>query len=182
MQTLTIDTGIREYRVNNRGVLRFNPADPNLYHRFFAAGAQLDALDKEANAALQKAAESSGNEEETSAECLRILRSYDEKIKRLLGEIFGAENDFDTILEGVSLAGVGANGKRVVQNLLDALTPILQQGAQQHLAEVTAQARAEAAAHRAARGADTTAGSAAEPPAARQPSAPGSANPAPATP
>ena len=34
---LNIDTGVEEFRVNGRGVLRFNPADPNLYHRFFAA-------------------------------------------------------------------------------------------------------------------------------------------------
>ena len=31
---LNIDTGVEEFRVNGRGVLRFNPADPNLYHRF----------------------------------------------------------------------------------------------------------------------------------------------------
>ena len=35
---LNIDTGVEEFRVNGRGVLRFNPADPNLYHRFFALG------------------------------------------------------------------------------------------------------------------------------------------------
>ena len=28
---LNIDTGVEEFRVNGRGVLRFNPADPNLY-------------------------------------------------------------------------------------------------------------------------------------------------------
>ena len=31
---LNIDTGVEEFSVNGRGVLRFNPADPNLYHRF----------------------------------------------------------------------------------------------------------------------------------------------------
>ena len=50
MQNLTIDTGMQEFCVNGRGVLRFNPADPNLYHRFFALGAQLDALDAELTA------------------------------------------------------------------------------------------------------------------------------------
>ena len=51
----------------------------------------------------------------------------------MLGEIFGAENDFDAILNGVNLAGVGANGRRVVQNLLEALTPILREGAERRL-------------------------------------------------
>ena len=56
-----------------------------------------------------------------------------------------------SVLEGVNLAGTGANGKRVVQNLLDALTPILQEGAAQHLQTTAANARAEADAARAAR-------------------------------
>ena len=34
MQNLAIDTGMKEYLINNRAVLRFNPGDPNLYHRF----------------------------------------------------------------------------------------------------------------------------------------------------
>lgn len=150
MKNLTIDTGVQEYRVNGRGVLRFNPGDPNLYHRFFAAGPQLDALDSELNARLL--ALPHDDDPARAAQGLALLREYDGKIKALLGEIFGPENDFDAALEGVNLAGTGANGKRVVQNLLDALTPILQQGAAQHLHRKTDEARAEAAAARAARG------------------------------
>ena len=47
MKTLNIDTGVEEFSVNGRGVLRFNPGDPNLYHRFFALGRDLAALDGE---------------------------------------------------------------------------------------------------------------------------------------
>ena len=146
---LNIDTGVEEFRVNERGVLRFNPADPNLYHRFFAAGDTLDGYD----AALTKAlAALDGDEQQRAAAGLALLNEYDGKIKKLLTGIFGAENDFDAILGGVNLAGVGANGKRVVQNLLDALTPILQEGAARHLKSTAAAARAEADAARAARG------------------------------
>ena len=110
---LNIDTGVEGFRVNGRGVLRFNPADPNLYHRFFAAGAELDSYD----AALTKAlAALDGDEQQRAAAGLALLNEYDGKIKKLLTGIFGAENDFDAILGGVNLAGVGANGKRVVQN------------------------------------------------------------------
>ena len=127
---LNIDTGVEEFRVNGRGVLRFNPADPNLYHRFFAAGAELDGYD----AALTKAlAALDGDEQQRAAAGLALLNEYDGKIKKLLTGIFGAENDFDAILGGVNLAGVGANGKRVVQNLLEALTPILREGAERRL-------------------------------------------------
>ena len=124
MQNLAIDTGMKEYLINNRAVLRFNPGDPNLYHRFFAAAPQLDTLDAELT----------------------------EKLKALPAEPDPARAEQGLALEGVNLAGTGANGKRVVQNLLDALTPILQDGAAQHLQSTAAAARAEADAARAARG------------------------------
>lgn len=111
---LNIDTGVEEFSVNGRGVLRFNPADPNLYHRFFAAGKTLERYDAELTAALGQLG---GDEQQRAAAGLALLQDYDGRIKRLLGEIFGAENDFDAILNGVNLAGVGANGRRVVQNL-----------------------------------------------------------------
>lgn len=127
---LNIDTGVEEFSVNGRGVLRFNPADPNLYHRFFAAGKTLERYDAELTAALGQLG---GDEQQRAAAGLALLQDYDGRIKRLLGEIFGAGNDFDAILNGVNLAGVGANGRRVVQNLLEALTPILREGAERRL-------------------------------------------------
>ena len=150
MRTLHIDTGVEKFSVNGRGVLRFNPADPNLYHRFFAAGATLEKYDAALTEALQNVA---GDEKARAAAGLALLNEYDGKIKKLLTEIFGAENDFDAILGGVNLAGVGANGKRVVQNLLEALTPILRAGAERRLNALADEAAAQADADRAARGA-----------------------------
>ena len=92
--------------------------------------------------------------QQRAAAGLALLQDYDGRIKRLLGEIFGAENDFDAILNGVNLAGVGANGRRVVQNLLEALTPILREGAERHLHAAADAAEAAAQAARAARGAE----------------------------
>lgn len=149
MKQLTIDTGVEEFCINGRGVLRFNPADPNLYHRFFDAGRNLEALDREL--AEKTAALPEGTDEAAEAG-LALLAEYDRRIKALLGEIFGPENDFDAALGGINLAGVAANGKRVVQNLLEALTPILQEGARRHLAAQADAAVAEADAARAARG------------------------------
>lgn len=150
MRQLNIDTGVEEFCVNGRGVLRFNPADPNLYHRFFDAGRELEALDKELD---RRAAELPDGPEGAEAG-LALLADYDGRIKALLGGVFGPENDFDAALGGVNLAGAAANGKRVVQNLLEALTPILQQGARRHLEARAAAAEAGAAAARAARGAE----------------------------
>lgn len=131
MQELTIDAGVREFTVNGRGVLRFNPGDPNLYHRFFTAREPLTALDAELTAALRALQELDGlSDEARTARALDLLADYDSRIKTVLGDIFGPANDFDAVLEGVNLAAVAANGQRVVQNLLEALAPLLEEGAQ----------------------------------------------------
>ena len=126
MKQLSIDTGVEEFCINGKGVLRFNPSDPNLYHRFFALGPELAALDRELG---EKSAALPAEDAQAG---FALLADYDARIKALLGEVFGPENDFDKALGGVNLAGVAANGHRVVQNLLETLTPILQEGARRH--------------------------------------------------
>lgn len=90
--------------------------------------------------------------EEDGGASLELLAEYDRRIKALLNRVFGAPNDFDALLDGVNLAGVGTNGRRVVENLLDALTPVLQEGAQRTVQATAADAVAAADAARAARG------------------------------
>lgn len=147
MHKLLVDTGVEEFEVNGRGVLRFNPGDPNIYHRFFAAREELAALDEELT---RRTAELSP--ERDAGTSLDLLADYDRRIKALLNRVFGAPNDFDALLDGVNLAGVGSNGRRVVENLLEALTPVLQAGAQRTVQATAAGAVAEADAARAARG------------------------------
>lgn len=151
MKQLNIDTGVEEFSVNGKGVLRFNPGDPNLYHRFFALGQDLADLDAELESRLADLPDA-GDDTRRTAGALFLLAEYDKRIKALLTGIFGPENDFDALLEGVNLAGVGGNGQRVVQNLLEALTPILQEGARRHLEAQAREAEAAADRARAARG------------------------------
>lgn len=152
MQHLTIDTGVQEYSVNGRGVLRFNPGDPNLYHRFFAAGEPLARLDDELNRALAEVEQNTGlTENARAAMALELLAQCDAKLKALLGDIFGPENDIDAAVEGVNLAALSTNGKRVVQNLLEALAPILREGARRNVTARADAAVARADADRAAR-------------------------------
>ena len=89
MRQLNIDTGVEEFCVNGRGVLRFNPADPNLYHRFFDAGRELEALDKE----LDRRAAQLPDGPEGAEAGLALLADYDGRIKALLGGVFGPEKD-----------------------------------------------------------------------------------------
>lgn len=50
-------------------------------------------------------------------------------MKQLLNWIFGGDNDFHKLLDGVNLLAVADNGERVITNLLQALEPVLLEGA-----------------------------------------------------
>ena len=120
MEKIQFDSGIRSYRINGAGVLRFNPGDPNLYSRFLEAVEQLKAVEGE----LTQQAESAQGEE-----IVKLMTKADEKMKGILGWVFGSENDFQKILNGVNLLAVADNGQRVVTNFFEALEPVLVEGA-----------------------------------------------------
>lgn len=150
MHKIQVDTGVEEFEVNGRGVLRFNPGDPNLYHRFFDVREQLTALQDELTRRTAELEHNPDPDGRAAAE-LVLLAEYDRRIKAMLGSVFGAGNDFDALLDGVNLAGLGRNGRPVVQNLLDALAPVLQQGAQATVQATAREAVREADTARAAR-------------------------------
>lgn len=118
METLTLDLGIREYRLGS-GVLRFNPADPNVYQRFLQAARNIAALERE----LTASAETSGEE------LIALLSRLDGQIKQELTAVFGGDNDLEACLSGVNVLAVGSNGERIITNLFAALEPILTEGA-----------------------------------------------------
>lgn len=137
MEKLQFDDGIQSFRINGGGVLRFNPADPNVYARFLEGEEKLLALEKELSGAAD------------GAEAVERLRQVDSRMKQVLNHIFGPENDFETLLKGVNLLAVASNGQRVVANLFAALEPIITQGAQRCAKEQTALAVEKARARRA---------------------------------
>ncbi len=117
MKKLSLDCGVQSYQVG-QGVLRFNPADPNVYARF------LDALDK--LTALEKELVCSGDGQAV----IECLRKADIQVKGILQEVFPG-NDMEQIFGGVNLLAVGSNGERVITNFVAALEPVLTQGARQ---------------------------------------------------
>ena len=125
MVELTLDTGVREYRIVGGGVLRFHPADPNLYARFLQAEEKLRKIEKE----MLK-----GGDEDA----LTRLCKADKAIKKLLSWVFGEENDFHKALNGVNLLSLGGNGKLLAENLFDALGEILTEGAERFAADQVA--------------------------------------------
>ncbi len=124
MEKIIFDSGVKSYKVGGGGLLRFNPGDPNVYARFLEAGEKLDGVEK------SLVEEAKGLKEADGAGVVQLLQKADREMKQILGWIFGQENDFDKILSGVNLLAVAENGERVVTNLLNALQPILVDGAE----------------------------------------------------
>lgn len=119
MEKLKFDSGIKCYRLGS-GVLRCNPTDPNLYARFLQALQEVTAMEEELTA---QAKDVSGEG------VIRLLSDADARIKDILNRVFGLDNDFSKILEGVNLMAVGSNGERLITNLFAALEPVLTEGA-----------------------------------------------------
>ena len=134
MEKIQFDAGQRAYRINGSGILRFNPGDPNLYARFLEAVEKL----KEAEAELMEQAK-----EVQGADIVKLLTRADEKMKGILNWVFGADNDFHKLLNGVNLLAVADNGERVVTNLFAALEPVLVEGAKRCASDVAAEVKAK---------------------------------------
>ena len=124
MEKISFDSGIKSYKINGAGVLRFNPGDPNVYARFLEAADKLQTVE----AAL--AEEAKQLPQADGAAVVQLLNRADREMKGILAWVFGEGNDFDKILNGVNLLAVADNGQRVVTNLLEALQPVLVEGAE----------------------------------------------------
>lgn len=147
MEKIIFDSGVKEYEINNNGVLRFNPSDPNVYARFFDAAEQIKEIEKD----LIEKGKALANDEENGEAAVRFMQEADKKVKELLNRVFGAGNDFNKLLGGVNLLAVAINGERVVTNLMQALVPIIEDGAKKCADQRVGDAVALAQKNRAAR-------------------------------
>ena len=131
MEKIVFDNGTKEYEINNNGVLRFNPSDPNVYARFYDAAEQIQQIEKDLIVKGESLKNNENGDEEAVGEAkIRFMQEADKQVKELLNYAFGGENDFDKLLGGVNLLAVALNGERVVTNLMQALLPVIEQGAQ----------------------------------------------------
>lgn len=146
MEKISFDSGIKEYRINDKGVLRFYPADPNLYARFLEAAEKIQRIEQDLTEQAKQI-----NEEDTGTAAVKLMVEADKQMKAVLSWVFGADNDFDKILNGVNLLAVAANGERVVTNFFAALQPVLVAGAEACAKQTAQSAVEQAKARRAAR-------------------------------
>lgn len=138
MEKLHLDLGLKEYEINDSGaIFRVNPSDPNLYARFRRAVDNLGKMEREWEEKAKEGGES---------DHLTEMELVDKAVKSELGKVFPG-NDFDAIFAGANVMAVASNGERIVANFIDALRPIVEQGAAIYRRNVAAEARqaAEAA-------------------------------------
>lgn len=127
MEKLNIDVGLKSYELVEGGApLIFNPGDPNVYARYMEAMDEIKRVEKEMSG---KANAIDASSDKAGEESLKIMHETDRRMKEILNGIFGDPNDFDKILCGVSLMAVTADGDRVINKVLEALSPIMQDGA-----------------------------------------------------
>ncbi len=143
MKKIRFDSGIQEFSINGSGILRFHPGDPNVYARF------LEAMDKIGEAVDCLTEQVQAKEEKTEGtEIVKLMAQADKQVKEILSWVFGGDNDFDRILGGVNLLAVADNGRQVITNLLEALEPVLVEGAERCAKEQTQMAVQKANARR----------------------------------
>ena len=152
-QKLTFDDGILRLDVNGNGLLCFNPSDFNVYQRFCALVKELPKLEEQYKTEVEQIPEDASEGEiiELAGKELDRAKEIDAAIKRKLSEVFGTSNNFDHLLGGVNLMAFGSNGERVITNLLNALTPYLEEGVKKHMKDAAADAVEEAKQNRAQR-------------------------------
>lgn len=120
MQKITFDTGIKTYQINDSGVLKFNPSDPNLYKRFKDLRVEIEQIQKDYSERSKTT--------ESGEDAIDLLAEYDARVKKSLSRVFGEENDFDSIFGGANVMAVASNGELVITNFLDAMLPIVEDG------------------------------------------------------
>ena len=131
MEKISFDNGVQEFRLNG-GILRFNPADPNVYLRLTQAEEKIRKIESDMT---------------TDA---ASLYEADRQLKEILNWVFGPGNDFNEIVGGVNLLAMAKNGRQVVDNLFSALEPVLARGAKASVDLQVETARKAAKARRAA--------------------------------
>ena len=124
MQKIKFDSGIKEFQINDGGVLRFNPSDVNVYNRFMNAIEDIRKVEKALEDKFKALAAAGAN-----VSFLQLSAEADKEVKRILADVFGSHNDFDAIFGGVNVMTPTFNGELVLTNFLNALLPIIEKGA-----------------------------------------------------
>lgn len=133
---LNIDLGLKTYDILDpdghvTGTVRFNPADPGIAARWKKVQPEVNSLTEKAHNA----------EEDT---ILDVLQEADERIKSCIDYAFGAEVS-QVFFGGQSCFGICGDGATVLEHVLDAMGPILEESMKAGAQEVRRRAKTHTA-------------------------------------
>lgn len=142
-RSLLFDDGLLRLDVNGNGLLTFNPSDFNVYQRFFGLLKELPELEKRYVSQVEQPTGESAEDGSLELAGRELDRAHelDREVKDRLGTVFGPGNDFDALLGGVNVMAMGNNGERVITNLLNALAPYIEEGAERQMRDAAREAR-----------------------------------------
>lgn len=140
MENIVFDDGLIELNINNRGVIRFNPTDFNLYSRFFDICNKLQDIEKEYKE-LENQIDTTKDDPETIAKLFAGLNDIDRTVKRGLSDAFGDGNDIGSIFCGINIMSFGSNGERIVTNFLNSISPYIERGVSSYVNSAVAKAK-----------------------------------------
>lgn len=146
MKKLIFDDGIIQLDVNGNGILSFNPSDFNLYDRLMSFAKEVVEIEKE----YQLVVDNNDSEIDVIGKELNRAACIDAKVKEKLNAVFGGDNDFFKIFNGVNIMAFGANGERVITNFLSAITPFIEKGVSSYTVKEVEAAKANREQRRAA--------------------------------
>lgn len=133
---LNIDLGLKSYDIclpdgTVTGTVRFNPADPGISARWKKIKPEVDSLAEKAHAAEGDA-------------ILNVLQEADERIKSCIDYAFGAKVS-GAFFGGQSCFGVCGDGATVLEHVLDAMAPVIEESMQAGAKAVRSRAEAHTA-------------------------------------
>ena len=126
MEKLNFDNGLKRFQINGDAVLEFNPSDMNVYARFLEAAEKIAKVENDLVARGEKIDINDGQA------VIRLMAEADKETKNILRYVFGEQNDFEKIFGGVNVMAVASNGERVITNFLEAIAPIIMDGAKSY--------------------------------------------------
>ena len=124
MKTLIVDTGLEEYRLNDRVTVRFNPTDVGFLEKLSAAFRKLDELQDQVRASRESITD--------DREVFPVARELDARMRAILNELF--DTDICTPLFGSLNLFASSGGLPVWANLMLALTDEVQTSMSSELA------------------------------------------------
>ena len=138
MQNLNFDDGLKSFAINGdeRRVIRFNPADPDLIIRYDKARKRIAGISTEKLSAVKLDGRGqllNKEDEDGYDEAVEALKEVNQTIREALKDLFIADV-YDIVFAGMSPFAGATDGRFVFETFMEAVKPILENGISEYRA------------------------------------------------